>query len=107
MNTGTEPQMLRAPAKAAATALLRSMKDDLQALGAAEVWLFGSVARGDDRPDSDIDITVRMKDRFDWQGWCDIGLFLAPRFSRRVDLATIPLERRLQSVAGEDLVRVF
>lgn len=107
MDASTEPQTLRPPAKAAATELLRSMKDDLQALGAAEVWLFGSVARGDDGPDSDIDIAVRMKDRFDWQGWCDIGWFLAPRFSRRVDLATIPLESRLQSVASEDLVRVF
>ena len=51
-------QPFRAPAKARATALLRSLKGELAALGISEVWLFGSVARGDDGPDSDIAIKV-------------------------------------------------
>ena len=58
MNAIAAMQPLRAPAKARATALLRSLKGELAALGISEVWLFGSVARGDDGPDSDIAIKV-------------------------------------------------
>ena len=60
MNAIAAMQPLRAPAKARATALLRSLKGELAALGISEAWLFGSVARGDDGPDSDIDIAIKV-----------------------------------------------
>ena len=39
---------------------LREREADLRARGGAHAALFGSVARGDDRPDSDIDIWVEI-----------------------------------------------
>jgi uncharacterized protein len=36
------------------------MAADLRAHGVARAALFGSVARGDDRPDSDIDIMIEL-----------------------------------------------
>jgi len=52
---------------------LKQFKDSLQqALGAqfTELKLFGSKARGDDRPDSDIDVLVIVTDG-DWR-ICDV-----------------------------------
>jgi predicted nucleotidyltransferase len=60
--------------------------EELKAAGVTEAFLFGSVARGEERPDSDVDLLVKF-DR-------DVSLFeridLAERFSllagRKVDL---------------------
>lgn len=38
--------------------LLRSRRDDLRRLGVVHVAVFGSLARGDDRPDSDVYLVV-------------------------------------------------
>lgn len=51
---------------ASAKALLDEKRDEILKLaaqyGAANVRVFGSVARGDDRDDSDIDLLVHMED---------------------------------------------
>ena len=96
---------LQAPAKAAATTLLRAMAAELAAVGVRELWLFGSVARGDDGPNSDIAIRVgkpMLKAVFAAE---DI---LSSRLGRRVDVATLPFTERLRFMGAEqDLVRVF
>ena len=98
---------LHAPAKAAATALLKSMASELAAAGVLELWLFGSVARGDDGPDSDVDIAIRvgkplLESKFAAQA------ILRSRFERPVDVALLPLADRLRFMgAEEDLVRVL
>ncbi|QYK47332.1 MAG: nucleotidyltransferase family protein [Phycisphaeraceae bacterium] len=58
--------------------------------GIEELSLFGSVARGDARPDSDADILVRFAPNsatstWDWPGMVDE---LEAIFGRRVDLLT-------------------
>lgn len=40
--------------------LLRAHESDLRQLGVAHAAVFGSVARGDARPDSDIDVLVEL-----------------------------------------------
>ena len=109
MNAIAAMQPLHAPAKAGATALLRSLKGELAALGISEVWLFGSVARGDDGPDSDIDIAIKVGEG---QEYASVVKFSAARLVRQrlgrpVDMALLPFGKRLATVAGEDLVRVI
>jgi predicted nucleotidyltransferase len=41
-----------------AIARLQAHRNELEALGVLHAALFGSIARGDDRPDSDIDVMV-------------------------------------------------
>lgn len=40
---------------------LRTHRDELRAMGVVKIGLFGSYARGAQRPDSDIDILVKMR----------------------------------------------
>ena len=54
-----------------------------------ELSIFGSTARGDRRPDSDVDVLVEFEPGVSW-GWDYFGLEqeLAQLFGRPVDLAT-------------------
>ena len=54
-----------------------------------ELSIFGSTARGDRRPDSDVDVLVEFEPGVSW-GWDYFGLEqeLAQMFGRPVDLAT-------------------
>jgi len=40
--------------------LLKERADELRGIGVEEIGVFGSVARGEDREDSDVDILVRF-----------------------------------------------
>ena len=68
---------------------LRSAEAEIRALGVERLALFGSVLRGEVRPDSDVDVLVRFSpgsktfDRF--LALCDL---LEERLGRRVDVVT-------------------
>ena len=72
--------------------------------------LFGSVARGDDRPDSDIDILVDLDPAivvtiFDYAGVKD---FIADMFDRPVDVVSREsLKPRLRPKATADAIHAF
>lgn len=56
--------------------------------GITELWLFGSAARGDDRPDSDVDLLAKFApdsatSTWDWPAMTDE---LEAIFGRKVDL---------------------
>lgn len=65
------------------------LEAEIRALGVARLAVFGSVARGEDRPDSDIDILVQFS-----QGWKTFERFLAlselleANLGRRIELVT-------------------
>jgi uncharacterized protein len=58
--------------------------------GIAEFSLFGSVVRGDFRPDSDVDVLVRLDGSKPHGGWDWIEMIeeLRTMFGRRVDLTS-------------------
>ncbi|HEY0330636.1 MAG TPA: nucleotidyltransferase domain-containing protein [Rhodopseudomonas sp.] len=71
-----------------ALATLQRSEHALRARGVRRAALFGSVARGDNRPDSDIDIMVEIDPEahitvFDYAGLKD---FIAGLFDARVDV---------------------
>ena len=73
----------------------------LTELGVASLSLFGSVARGDSKEDSDIDLLVRF-DRY-----MDLKLCLEDLLGRRVDLVTEQaLREEIRAHVKQDLLRV-
>jgi uncharacterized protein len=68
---------------------LKEREADLRARGVAHAALFGSVARGDDRPDSDIDIMVEIAPDARIGVWQYTGLvrYIEELFPARVDVA--------------------
>jgi predicted nucleotidyltransferase len=89
---------------------LKEREGDLRAQGVAHAALFGSVARGEDRPDSDIDILVDLDPAivvtiFDYAGVKD---FIADMFDRRVDVVSSEsLKSRLRPKATADAIYAF
>ncbi len=91
-------------------ASLRAHAAELRAAGIRRVSLFGSVARGEAGPDSDIDLAVELdRDKH-------IGLFglialerrLGELLGRKVDLLPEPVEKkRLQANIDRDRRRAF
>jgi predicted nucleotidyltransferase len=50
--------------------------------------VFGSMARGDDRDESDVDILVTFEGKTDFDRFFDLKFFLEDVFGRSVDLVT-------------------
>jgi uncharacterized protein len=89
---------------------LREREADLRAQGVAHAAVFGSMARGDGRPDSDIDILVDLDPAivvtiFDYAGVKD---FIADMFGRPVDVVSREsLKPRLRPKATADAIYAF
>lgn len=60
-------------------ALLRAHEPDLRAAGIARLSLFGSMARGDNREDSDVDVAVRLTEAAAMGGFAYFGRLEAIR----------------------------
>ena len=69
-------------------ARLRASQTELRARGVAHAALFGSRARGDDRPDSDIDILVDIEPGAidDVYAYAGLKLYIASLFDGPVDV---------------------
>jgi predicted nucleotidyltransferase len=89
---------------------LRAVETLLRGRGVAALWVFGSVARGDARPDSDVDLAI------DFAPEAQPSLFDIVRIKE--DLEKIlehsvdvgersSMTKRVAATAGPDLVRVF
>ena len=94
--------------------ILRDREAELRGLGVEHVSVFGSAARGDSRPMSDVDLTVRLKPGFSQGGFDYFGRFealrawLAQILACPVDLVEEPVETaRLQEQIDEDRVLAF
>ena len=91
--------------------IIRSIKEVLKNDGrVTAAWLFGSLARGDDKFNSDIDIMVEMNTDKNYSMFdlLDISHNLEHKISRKVDLVEKGYlkEFALQS-ASNDLIRIY
>jgi len=93
-----------------ALATLRQSEDALRSRGVAHAALFGSVARGDNRPDSDIDVLIEFDPEahvtvFDYAG---LKLYIAQLFPQRVDVIDrAALKPHLRLPAARDAIYAF
>jgi len=82
----------------------------LEALGLAHVSLFGSTARGEARPDSDVDLAVCLDPgaSIDLFRFAAISEKLSRLLGTRVDLVVEPARsRRMQSAIERDRVHFY
>jgi hypothetical protein len=79
---------------------LSANKDELARLGARRLGLFGSFARNEAGPDSDVDLLVEL-DRHSFDRYMDLKLYLEDLLGRRVDLV---LSDRLKPALRESIL---
>jgi predicted nucleotidyltransferase len=89
---------------------LKGAEAELRAQGIAHAALFGSVARGEERPDSDIDIMVEIaKDaRMGLFGYVGVVQFIEELFPVRVEVANrATLKPHVRPSAEREAVYAF
>ena len=89
-------------------ALATARRDEIvQRFGVRSLALFGSVARDEARPDSDIDFLVEFEGPATFDRHIGLLVYLEDLFGRRVDVTTVAaLKPRLRPLIEQDLVRV-
>ena len=86
-----------------ALALLKENKDIVRKkFGIKEIGLFGSFAKGDARPNSDVDILVEFAAPVDIFEFLDVKEYLENLFGRRVDLVT---QKALKPLLTEQILK--
>lgn len=87
--------------------ILREHKAELDAMGVSSLSLFGSVARDEAGPESDVDLLVDFSEPETFATYMDAKLYLEDLFGRRVDLVTESgLRERIRPYVERDLIRV-
>ncbi len=95
------------PHRADVLRILQDNRAKLAALGVTSLWLFGSVAREEARPESDIDILVDLSPPLTWDKYTDVGFFLEDLFGRKVDVVLRDgLKPRIRPSVEQDAVLV-
>jgi uncharacterized protein len=93
-----------------AIAILLAHRDDLRARGVRRAALFGSVARGENRQDSDLDILIELDPKFEFDAFAYAGLkmYIAGLFPEPVDVVNRDaLKPRLRRPVGTDAIYAF
>ena len=89
----------------AVTSAVRHLDNRLRTeFGVAALYVFGSVARGEARPDSDIDVLVEFDGAPTFARFMDLKALLEDTLHARVDLVTraalrTPLKPRIEAEA--------
>ena len=89
--------------------IIRAHEAELRAMGVESVELFGSVARDEAGPGSDVDVLVGVTDEVRARPWGgfdqleDVKALLARATGERVDAVRLPLSRPrfIEAVRGE------
>lgn len=67
---------------------LRGLAPELAALGVRSLAVFGSFARGEAGPESDVDVLVEFEGPATLERFVELRSLLGERLGRRIDLAT-------------------
>ena len=100
----------RPPELAETIRRLRPLESRLRARGIAALYVFGSVARGDARPDSDVDLAIDVRPRAELSllDLAHLAAELEEALGRRVDLGErATLLPHVAAGAAGTFVRVF
>ena len=90
-----------------ALSVLSQHLDELQRLGVRSLALFGSVARDEATPGSDVDVLVDFGGPTTFDQYMDVKLFLEGLLHRKVDLVTERgLRPRVRPYVEQDAIRV-
>lgn len=65
--------------------MIESRREDIRAYGVKEIGVFGSFARNEQKPDSDVDVLVEMESRT-FDSYMGLLFLLEDLFGRKVDL---------------------
>jgi predicted nucleotidyltransferase len=91
--------------------LLRAKETELRALGVTRLRLFGSMARGEAAPESDVDLMAEIDHDAKFSLIDHVGLEydLGDLLGRRVDISTAPWKMRLRMRrrVDRDAIEVF
>jgi predicted nucleotidyltransferase len=88
-------------------AILRANFPELQAMGIRRLALFGSVARGEAHPDSDVDLLVEFEPPLGFDQYMDAKFRLEALLGRPVDLVTTKgLKPELRPTIEREGIRV-
>ena len=86
---------------------LRVHRDRLAELGVLSLSVFGSVARGESRPESDVDFLVEFNGPATFDRYMQLKFFLEDVLNRRIDLLTRQgIRPELRSFIEQDAHRV-
>lgn len=67
---------------------LEARRDELVEMGVKSLAIFGSAARDEARPESDVDVLVEFREPATFNGYMDLKFFLEDLLGRPVDLVT-------------------
>ncbi len=87
--------------------LLKEQQDKIKEFKVQKMFLFGSVARGQETPSSDVDILIKFATPPTYDMYMDLKFFLEDLLGRDVDLVTEEaLRQELKHHVEKDLIRV-
>jgi len=87
--------------------LIADNREAISTLGVKSLALFGSLARGDAGPESDVDILVEFQGSSTFDRYMDLKFFLEELLNRPVDLVTRKaLKPRLRPYVEKEAIYV-
>lgn len=94
--------------RAQVVALLSERREEIaERFGVRSLSIFGSTARDEARPDSDVDVLVEFVGPVTFDAHMGLLVYLEDLLGRRVDVLTVSgLKARLRPLIERDLVRV-
>jgi predicted nucleotidyltransferase len=86
---------------------IRKNRAQLEKLGVKSLSIFGSMARGEDHPGSDVDILVEFNGRATFDRYMDTKFYLEELLGCKVDLVTPKaIKPRMKPYIMRDLIHV-